>query len=99
MVSIAQSSWSSQPQRHNATYKHSGDSISGSRVRAHLEAPPASRNAPSAEKASDVKHWPEVRLAAARRSDARRPPATSRRPSIVPWLVLGAAIYCHQHFR
>ncbi len=52
---------------------------------AHFEAPPASRKEPSAENASDVKHWPEVRLPAARRSDASRPPATSRRPSIVPW--------------
>jgi hypothetical protein len=52
---------------------------------AHLDAPAASRKAPSAEKTSEVKHWPDVLLPAARRSAARRPPAMSRRPSIVPW--------------
>lgn len=51
---------------------------------AHLEAPAASSVEPSAEKAREVKHCPLVRLPAARRSDASRPPAMSLRPSIVP---------------
>ncbi len=51
---------------------------------AHFEAPAASSMEPSAEKAREVKHWPELRLPAARRSDCSRPPAMSRRPSMVP---------------
>ena len=50
----------------------------------HFEAPAASSMEPSAEKAREVKHCPEVRLPAARLSDASRPPAMSRRPSMVP---------------
>jgi len=53
----------------------------------HFEAPAAKRNKPSAEKAREVKHWPEVLLLALRLSDESRPPAMSRLPSIVPCIV------------
>ena len=53
----------------------------------YLDAPPASSQAPSAEKASVVKHCPEAALPAALRSPSLRPPAMSLLPSIVP---------CHQ---
>ena len=52
---------------------------------AHLLLPPASRKAPSAEKASDVKQRPLLLFSALRRSERRRPPTMSRRPEIVPW--------------
>ena len=45
---------------------------------------PASSQEPSALKAREVKHWPEVLFPAARRSVVRLPPAMSLRPSIVP---------------
>lgn len=51
----------------------------------YLVLPPASRKAPSALKAREVKHCPEVELPSALLSEDRRPPARSRRPSILPW--------------
>ena len=49
-----------------------------------MEAPAARRKEPSAEKAREVKHWPEVLLLALRLSEYSRPPAMSLLPSIVP---------------
>lgn len=64
---------------------------STSYMHTYLVLPPASRKAPSALKAREVKHCPEVELPSARRSEDRRPPARSRRPSILPWAEGGAA--------
>mmetsp|Transcript_14518 Transcript_14518/g.42394 ORF Transcript_14518/g.42394 Transcript_14518/m.42394 type:complete len:260 (-) Transcript_14518:408-1187(-) len=50
----------------------------------YFDAPPATRNVPSAPYTRLVKHAPLSRLPAARRSDARRPPRMSRRPSMMP---------------
>jgi hypothetical protein len=50
----------------------------------NLLLPPASRKEPSALYVRDVKHAPESRLPAERRSAASLPPLMSRLPSMVP---------------
>ncbi len=57
---------------------------STSYMHTYLVLPPASRKAPSALKAREVKHCPELELPRALRSDDKRPPAKSRRPSMLP---------------
>eukprot|EP00955_Chlamydomonas_euryale_P057113 356666-Chlamydomonas_euryale.AAC.6 len=57
----------------------------------HFDAPPATRNVPSAPYTRLVKHAPLSRLPAARRSDARRPPRMSRRPSMMPSVLASCA--------
>jgi len=57
---------------------------STSYMHTYLVLPPASRKAPSALKANEVKHCPELELPRALRSDDKRPPAKSRRPSMLP---------------
>lgn len=60
-----------------------------------MDAPPARRKEPSAEKAREVKQAPEERLPAALRSVEMRPPAMSLRPSIEPCQVKMPALgYC-----
>ena len=57
---------------------------STSYMHTYLVLPPASRKAPSALKAREVKHSPDVELPRALLSDDKRPPARSLRPSMVP---------------
>jgi hypothetical protein len=57
---------------------------STSYARTDLKSPPASRRAPSAEYASVLNALPAAAFAADRKSPTVRPPAASRRPSIVP---------------